>query len=245
VVAVSLVLLAACGRIDFDPRGASSIDAPGTTDAGNVIPSGAGIWLEMNTGPVGGIIDSAGGHTSSCTGPCPALGPGLHGNGYVFTGQQIDVTYASDLAASAGFTAGLWLHMDVFPSGADDPACVWTMSFDAANGYDTFTLCIGNSGTTEFGGETPAGVSVNDFGPTIGTNSGEWHHMAVTWDGARRLAYVDGVQIANRVTALGTGTENLELGAARGLFHFFGTLDDAVYYTRVLTPAEITQLATR
>ena len=84
---------------------------------------------------------------------------------------------------------------------------------------------------------------VGPFAMAIGT----WHHLAVTFDGQTKIGYYDGSRAASSaVGALLSDTGNgISLGA-RGVSQslwFQGTLDDIVFYDRVLTPAEIAWLA--
>jgi hypothetical protein len=243
VRATCLILaLAACGRIGFDTS--SRRDDAGASDAASPdaaeIPPGPRIWLRMETDPTTGIIDSAGNHEVTCAvGGCPMRVAGIHGSGYAFTDQEVDVANAADLDSSGGFTAAIWLRLDAFPT---DEACLWTKSFDNANGYDTFTLCIGSDGTAIFDGETPGGSADAETGPQLAL--GTWHHLALSWDGTTKRGYVDGVNVVTVEIQLGAGTEPLALGGSRSSYFVQGTVDDALYYTRALSAAEVTQLAT-
>jgi hypothetical protein len=242
-------LAAGCGRIGFDaPSG--GIGDGGARDGGagdgrsadaSTIPSGPLVWMKMDSGPTGGIVDSAGGHPAACVSGCPTRVVGLHADAYSFSGQDIIVSgNGSDLDVATGFTGAVWIKVPSLPSSL---VCAWTKPFNGANGYDSFALCVGSGGTTVFDGETPAGVAVEFDGPAI-ANTGVWQHLAVTWDGAMRRCYVNGVEVDASPLQLGHSPEALELGGARGAFFVQGELDDALYYGRALSAAEIQQLAT-
>ena len=243
--ALVAVALAACGRVGFDAQRVGGDDAPiATGDVatdGPTLPAGPTLWLRMNTDPGTGIIDSAGGHVSACVGGrCPAAIGGLHAGGYHFGAEQIDVTYAADLDTSQGFTAALWVQLTAFPS--PNAACPFNMPFNDANGWDTFAICIDGVGVTEFDSESPTGIADLGVGPAIGLDA--WHHLAQTWDGTTKRGYLDGALVTTRVVAVGIGTQNPTVGSSRNKYYFTGTLDDVLYYPRVLSAAEVAQLAT-
>ena len=247
--AVALIALAGCGRISFDAFGAgagdggidSNRDAPDAKPL--VIPPGAGVWLEMETGPAagsGGIVDSAGGHSATCAGTCPAKVAGLHGSGYQFGTEEIQVAYAADLAAGGGFTAALWIRFSTPPSAQ---GCVWSQPFGAmGSGFDTFTLCIDPDLTVTFDSESPGGVANALSAPALSLNS--WHHLAFTWDGAIKRGYVDGVKVVQGNVQIGTGNRPLSLGGEDGGYFVEAVVDDAVFYPRALSAAEVSMLAT-
>jgi hypothetical protein len=240
-VRLALLVVAACGRVGFDAVGSPSdgaADVAGAPDA-SPVPPGAKIWLQMSTDPSVAIVDSAGGHICSCSGTCPAAATGKHGGGFAFTMQEIVIDNAADLDSSAGFTGAIWVQLTAPPAGLE---CVWTKAFNNPSSYDTFTLCIDSGGLTTFDSETPTGTSNSDPGPNIAV--GEWHHMAMTWDGVTKTDYLDGQVVASHAIVLGSGIEQMALGASRSAYYSQAIVDDALYYTRALTAAEIAQLAT-
>jgi len=240
VVRCLLLLLVGCGRLGFDPQvGSDGAVADASSDAATV-PAGAKIWLRMETDPTMGIVDSAGNHVVGCTGTCPTLAVGKHARGYRFALEEVDVADAADLDSSAGFTGAIWVDLDALPTG--NIACFWTKPFDNTKGYDTFTLCVDPTGTTIFDNETPGGTADSLSGPAI--TAGSWHHLAMSWDGATKRGYLDGVEVVTEAVAIGHGSDPVALGSSRGDFHLSGIVDDALYYTRALTAAEIAELAT-
>lgn len=243
-----LFLLTACGRVGFTPLGDGGItgdnDGPAADDATNDdanVPDGPAVWLRMETDPNVMIVDSGGGHAVSCAGGnCPTRVAGKHGEGYMFVGSQVDVAPAADLDPSSGFTAAIWVNVTALPSGAD--YCPWNKSFDNANGLDTFALCIDSTGAVVFSFATPGGSRISDATDPI-IVAGEWHHIAMTWDGSNFADYVDAVVGGSGSLPLGTGNEGLALGGSRGGSFMNGSVDDALYYRRALSLAEIQQLA--
>lgn len=85
--------------------------------------------------------------------------------------------------------------------------------------------------------------------------SGEWHHLAVTWDGTAQVTqvhiFVDGVEAAYAKNQDGTGQKMsdaltpLSIGNRGDLSRGFqGTIDEVRIYARALTPQEISGLST-
>jgi hypothetical protein len=238
---LAIALLAGCGRIAFDVTPGDATGTPGDVSAdAAIVPPGPAIWLRMDSFPSGGIVDSAGGHTVRCNGVCPGLTVGKHLNAFLFNGEEVVLDDRADLDTSAGFSAAIWINLISNPSGS--VAAAWTKSFNAGSGYDTFNFTVQDTtGEARFDGETPAGTAVSTLGPTL--SLGQWHHVAMTWDGSVRRDYFDGTQVAMTTTALGIGTNAMELGFARGAYYIHAKLDDAIYYTRALMDAEVAQLA--
>ena len=236
-----LLLLTACGRVGFAPLGDAAIsgddDAP--IDAADV-PDGPAVWLRMETDPDAMIVDSGGGHAVSCAGGgCPTRVAGKHGQGYQFTGSQVNVAPAADLDSSAGFTAAIWVNVAALPGSGS--YCPWNKTFSATS--DTFSFCIDTAGSVVFELDTPGGTMISDATDPI-IAPGQWHHIAMTWDGSNFADYVDGTVGGSGSLPLGAGNLGLELGGLRGGNYLTGIVDDALYYTRALTEAEIQQLAT-
>jgi len=71
---------------------------------------------------------------------------------------------------------------------------------------------------------------------------GDWHYIAVTWDGSRRCLYADGIKVAEDSSPLAnlvSSDKGLNLGAGRnrssGSF-WSGLIDDVRIYNRAVTP---------
>lgn len=235
-----LLLLTACGRLGFDPTsgdGAIGDDAPGSGS----VPDGPAVWLRMETDPNVMIVDSGGGHAVTCAGnTCPTLVTGKRGQGYRFTGTQVDVAPAVDCDSSAGFTAAIWFQLSAMPSTGN--FCAWNKAFASAADHDTFSLCIDSTGAVVFSLDTPGGTVITDSTEPIAT-VGEWHHIAMTWDGSNFADYVDGVVGGSGSLPLGAGNLGLTLGGSRSGSYMNGIVDEALYYTRALSQTEIQQLA--
>ncbi|MBE0536644.1 MAG: family 10 glycosylhydrolase [Phycisphaerae bacterium] len=74
---------------------------------------------------------------------------------------------------------------------------------------------------------------------------GDWHHVGVIWDGARRYLYVDGAQVASDtepLVGLQSADGKMHIGAGQTLLaaHFWtGQIDDVRIYDRALSEAEM------
>jgi hypothetical protein len=245
---LALLAIAACGRIGFD---AQAVKVAGDARADGVgvggdgpdanLPAGPKIWLKMETDPPSGIVDSAGGHNCYCdaTTGCPMRVAGLHGFGYQFSGQQVEVDDAADLDPSSGFTAAAWVRVDSYPTTSNGTVFAKTSSTG-----DMFVLVVQTDGTTLFDSEDGAGVTSSGTGAMLPL--GTWHHVAFVFDGTHKQYYVDGASIGMSTAGLSTDSNPFYIGAdyATPAFFLTGTLDDVLYYTRALSPAEVAQLAT-
>jgi hypothetical protein len=240
------VALAGCGRLGFDALGADASGSGGHDGSGaqQMLPvAGAKIWLQMETEPKLGIVDSAGGHTCSCdtmTG-CPTRVAGLHASGYEFSGQDIQVADDADLDLSAGFTAAAWIRVDGYPTS--NLAALFAKPFGPSD--DTFVLAVGSDMHATFDFEDANATTSMFGGPVLPV--GTWHHLAFVGTGSQTSGYVDGV-FAGSVNAAGglDKTSPFFVGGDDIPASFFlaGTVDDVVLYTRVLDAAELAQLAT-
>lgn len=76
-------------------------------------------------------------------------------------------------------------------------------------------------------------------------NTGQWYHVAATWDGVTAKIYVNGVLDNSPGTAkaapIGTDTRALYLGGRSGTDFFDGQIRDVRIYNRPLTAAELQQ----
>lgn len=79
---------------------------------------------------------------------------------------------------------------------------------------------------------------------------GYWHHVALTWDGARRRLYADGAEVAADPADLGAALESCDgrlfIGAHKSLapdLYWTGLIDDVRIYHRALLSTEILEQA--
>ena len=78
-------------------------------------------------------------------------------------------------------------------------------------------------------------------------NTGQWYHVAATWDGAHVRIYLNGILDNNPPDArsgfIGTDTRSLYIGGRGTQDNFDGLLDDVRLYSRALSAAEVAALA--
>jgi hypothetical protein len=238
-----LLLLVGCGRLGFDPLERGAADAP-TADVatidGATVPAGPALWLRMETDPTVAIIDSGGNHTSACAPSCPTLVAGKHGMGYGFTNQEIDVTPAADIGAATAFTGAVWFKLNTLPPSGN--LCPFTKASNNVSMKDTFAICVSPGGEIVFDGETVTGTTDSEMVGLITLHT--WHHVAFWWDGTTKRGFLDGMQVASVPVAIAQGSQGFAVGGARGMYFIDAVLDDALYYPRALSDAEIAQLAT-
>ena len=73
--------------------------------------------------------------------------------------------------------------------------------------------------------------------------TGQWYHVAATWDGTTGKIYVNGVLDNSPGTAkaspIGTDTRPLYLGGRAGADYFDGMIRDVRFYNRPLSATEL------
>ena len=69
---------------------------------------------------------------------------------------------------------------------------------------------------------------------------GDWHRIAISWDGKNRILYVDDVEVAKDTqSSLPYSTGGLYFGAGKNLeagSFWSGLIDDIKIYDRAVTP---------
>jgi cysteine-rich repeat protein len=209
-----------------------------TLSRGHAVPANPAVWLRFDDPPGDGVIDSGAGHTAACS-SCPAQVPGVFGGAYAFTpGNQVDVAAAPDLGPGTAFTVAAWVRFDTQPTNTTVIGCKNVSTNDC-----TYALLTSSARVPTFhsstGTQAPASTPL-----ALGT----WHHIAMTWNGASRVGYVDGV-VVTTVTApmVNDVATVLSIGARNYSplpLTFSGSIDDFLFYNRVLSAAELIQLAT-
>ena len=146
----------------------------------------------------------------------------------------------SAILKPAQFTFSAW----VFSNATTTGQAIFKPSY--SDGYTSgFEFYIDGSGRVGFRYGNGIGF-VGGFSTTSPTDyRGAWHLMSVTFDGATTTIYVDGVQnIASSTPTFGykAANEYAEIGGSDGANALNGTLDDARFYSRALTPSEISNV---
>ncbi len=166
---------------------------------------------------------------------CAIFRRGIAGRGYYFDGVNDKVTIADDSRLE-----GLAQATISFLMRSDDTSAYRKILLKS----DVFDFGINDLG--EIFGEI---VGVHNFG-TIGSNpsvdSGRWTHIAVTYDGATAIAYMNGIAVETAgglSGSLGTGTGPLYLGNNGGSEWHLGMLQHLFLANRALSAREILRIS--
>lgn len=235
-----MTALVGCGSVKAEqPDGAVSdavrldagLDAFVAVDARLEVPANAKLWLKFDDDPADGVVDSASpAHTAACNPSCPLLVAGKKGQAYQFTADRIDVAN-TDLNPGQHFTVAAWIRLDTSTTENSVAICEQvgancTFSLMAALGNKPAWYSDGPPQTT---GATTLAVGV-------------WYHSMMIWDGTKRITYLNGVLVDSQPAVLSNNASvKMTIGARdfSSPLNFPGSVDEVLFYDRVLTPAEI------
>ena len=182
---------------------------------------------------------------------------GVLGQGYGFsshTSYTVPGPAGRGIHAFSAFTLAAWFKMTSDPgdnesllgAGLDgQPAHAFLFILNSFGGSST-RKAFGLNAATDSNAEltTPAVEIPNPIG--------QWHHLAVTWDGTTAKAYLDGVLASSRAPVSGTVTIPISESFLINAHHWAsgtsarlaGVVDEVVVAQRALSEAEIAALAT-
>lgn len=152
-------------------------------------------------------------------------------------------------ATSDGFAEVPW---ETYGTYANDKLTAETWVKTSRNDGDRWAIhrpgsfALGTRNGKAVASFTMTGSSSNpDLLGTTTVSDGNWHHLAVTYDGSIGKLYVDGVAEASFTYGgtLGHGTNNsLKIGqGSSATYGFVGDLDEVALYDHALTQGEMTQ----
>lgn len=236
------MLLAACGRIGFDPA-AQQADVDAAPDAVPV-PSGQIAWYPLD----GTLTDLVGGHDATCTGTtCPTAGPGRLGPNAQFDGTD-DCLAVQDLGQLRlpTLTLMVWARQSTAVNQSQLAKAV-----SSANSWQLESSRAGS----DLGLSFTTAINPTTNGYTTSPNRtivvGAWQHLAATWDGATKRVYIAGLEVASEAmaNALLYDDHPMMIGCDdnsgdRVLF-FAGALADVRIFDRALSATEIALIAGR
>lgn len=148
-------------------------------------------YWKMEEGNGGTLLDSSGNNHSLTIEGTPNWSSNLPPTSvsdtqtFLFDGSTFARLTNSGDNSAFDFTTGLTLEAWIKTNSTNDPGVVskWTNG----NGYMLF-MTGGANGRIENnfagGAQVSGGTKVND---------GNWHHVAITWDGSQRAVYIDGI----------------------------------------------------
>lgn len=236
----SLLVLAGCGRVGFDPLGgeqSGTTDAAGAGNGDAALDSALVLWLAFEDDLTDGAFDGSIDHNNASCGSirCPITDLGVHGSGSRFDG------------------AGASLVSLLTPPVGDNTWEVWVNPTST----QTFAALLLSRGTSD----TPGGQEINLLGGVFETWSngtrystatmitpGTWTHLATTRTGSSLSVYVNGALIqtgsdslahdfAGCPTLIGVASDVGCTGNLNG--YYDGMLDEVRMYSRALSAQEI------
>jgi hypothetical protein len=166
--------------------------------------------------------------------------PGKLSKGLNFNGSShyIAVANTSTLQLTSAMSISAWIKGDTWTTSTTVNSILRKGDANPNN----YQLAVAN-------GRLEALLDGNDDGGYKGNTSlqtGQWYHVAMTWDGAYVRLYVNGVldnTPAARTAPIGSDSRQLYLGGRLGATDFFdGILDDVRLYNYPLGSSEVLTL---
>ncbi|HEX5060762.1 MAG TPA: LamG domain-containing protein [Kofleriaceae bacterium] len=178
----------------------------------------------MDSGTGGTVADSSGNHYDGMCTVCPTAEAGKVGGALRFNGgdQQVDVpSLAAFDYVARGFSASAWVFVDMPPPQL--PGCPIIKGA-------MWSICVTPDMHPEF----------SSFEATSATlTAGEWHHIAISYDGKMKRIVLDGVEAGTMAASILSENGQIILGG-----ELIGVADDIRVYSGVLTDDEIADLVT-
>jgi hypothetical protein len=229
----TLLALAGCnGVLGLDQTHVPPPDAPDIT-------SGIVAYYPMDmVAPGPCLLDASGrGHDGTCMTGTPVAVPGKLGNAFQFDGATVIVVPAApDLDPSAGFSAVLWIDIDVPPTAG----CVINRQYGTTND-DTFQICLADT-TIYFE------IGSAQMNTSIPVPTGGWHFLGVTWDGTTAAGWLDGTQLVGQPLSsvqadTGSVTFGEDFDSGIPIAPYTGLVDEVRLFDRGLDDGQMRALA--
>jgi hypothetical protein len=261
-----LVVIAACGRVGFDPTAARDGGSSSEASADAVLDAGLIGWWKLDDGS-GTVAADSSGHgdngtlTAGVTWVTSSRGVAISIDGGA--DHDIDLGDVPLLEPTGSMTLAAWVNPTVVTTTSRDNVIV--SRDDAGNGMSGWSLKAGTTdcGDVRFSLQIAERSAVNTLAERCSNTApmtSTWFHVAGVYDSAVPAldVYIDGVVddgplTANVPTAQyePTSSVHVEIGNADpfpaemtgGQNVFDGLMQDVRMYDRALTPAEIAALA--
>jgi hypothetical protein len=229
-LAWAFVLLAACGRIDFDAALPDGI--PGLL-----------VRYPMDDDPsTGHVHASVEAYDGTCR-ACPLATAGHADGGYAFDGTAFITLPAASttLLGTMPYTVTVW----VSPGTSTSQATVTEKAHAPGDQQNVFKLSILPGGIPSF--ETCSQVDgIDIFDPVNVDLRGSWHCLAEAWDGAMKRLYIDGAFVDSTAATLLDSSLPAQIGADLDnnviSDFYYGSIDDLRFYNRALDDSEIAKI---
>lgn len=241
-----LCALAACGRIDFDPRDEAGAGGNDGGDASSLDATDTSLiaYYRFDDDPGDGVLDSTGhGHTGACNPTCPTVVAGKLGGAYELDGVDTGVEVMSAAALEVtpiSITAWVFRTLDT-PQQSIVTKLYGTTTRNSwqlvVDGGEALMICTTSS---------PGSGTCSNSGANLVTLNA-WTHVAYVYDGTTARGYLRGVEFATSTLPLAYDGRSILIGIDidNSAFSapFVGRIDDVRIYGRALSPQEVARLA--
>lgn len=193
----------------------------------------------------GNVTDSSGdGSTASLAGTSPPTydtqtpSTSFANTGDIrFNGTNSSLTFSNQpgLRPVSSLSVSFWLNFSAMPSGAQ----VIVGNYSASYPSQGFSIQANTSSLIFKVGDGTTSVSATL--PITDVPVTTWHLVTATWDGAQVKLYVDRTSVSSATANLSAALSYANTTFSAGNFN--GRMDDLRLYKRVLSPAEISDLA--
>lgn len=158
---------------------------------------------------------------------------GASGN---FTGSSMAFAEYSPAYPRNQFTLSAWVRL----GAGNDNAAIFDLGSTISKNWWLHTLPAASGKGIRFGlGNGPSGVTNLDYTFPAAT-ADAWHNVAVTYNGASLLLYVDGELISTAVASVATDSMTLFFGRkADGTGFYNGKIDEVRFFNRQLSQTDI------
>jgi hypothetical protein len=152
--------------------------------------------------------------------------------------NYFSTTSASQLQPTTALTITAWIKGDTWGAGSETDTIL--RKGDASPNNYIFAVADGKVMLCLDEADT-AGIR-----STTTLSTGQWYHVAATWDGSTVKIYIDGVlnTSTSRTGTIGTDTRTLYMGGRSGGTDMFnGMIRDVRFYNRALSANDVKHLA--
>lgn len=222
-------------------RTLASASAAQSGQTGNTLLNGllAAYNFEEGSGSVYNDVSGSGNHSNIAT-HSPVRVAGRYGDGISVSsslGQYADFGNITGWIGLNQYTFSTWI---LIPTQTTS----WTPLFTSAFTYTPGDLVLHCTGTADCGAYHRQSSGATHANTAYSTHFGAWQHWTVTYDQGTLSYYLNGQLMAsNTGVDIAMPNDSLLFGNYYNSHYPNATIDDLMLHSRVLTPAEIAQLA--
>ena len=215
-----------------DAAGNVAITSTVSVTVSNTQPSGLVAAYSFNEGSGSSVADASGNNNKgTLVGAVTWTNQGRFGNALVFDGSsgRVDIADSPSLHLTTAITLEAWVN----------PTTVSNKWRDVVyKGNDNYYL----EGTSNKKSLAAARAGTKNVYATAALPANTWTHLAVTYDNATALLYINGVLVSSLAStaAIATSTYPLQIGGDSIYGQYFqGLIDEVRVYNRALSQSEI------